>query len=112
MPPAFVNIGAVIGRFVDTVITGGQWGTYHSGFGSRVVRLLLRPGTRYDDRREDFLPFDRIVDQKRVSSVLVKVDKGVSVPAVQKRVSKAIAAFPEARARSKASSSATQSLTG
>ncbi|MDQ6892685.1 MAG: DUF72 domain-containing protein [Acidobacteriota bacterium] len=27
-----------------------------------VVRLLLRPGTRYDDRREDFLPFDRIVD--------------------------------------------------
>ncbi|HEY6050547.1 MAG TPA: DUF72 domain-containing protein [Thermoanaerobaculia bacterium] len=27
-----------------------------------VVRLLLRPGTRYDDRREEFLPFDRIVD--------------------------------------------------
>jgi len=27
-----------------------------------VVRLLLRPGTRYDERREDFQPFDRIVD--------------------------------------------------
>lgn len=27
-----------------------------------VVRLLLRPGTAYDDRREEFLPFDRIVD--------------------------------------------------
>lgn len=27
-----------------------------------VVRLLLRPGTQYDDRRNEFLPFDRIVD--------------------------------------------------
>jgi uncharacterized protein YecE (DUF72 family) len=27
-----------------------------------VVRLLLRPGTGYDERREEFLPFDRIVD--------------------------------------------------
>jgi uncharacterized protein YecE (DUF72 family) len=27
-----------------------------------VIRLLLRPGTRYEDRREEFLPFDRIVD--------------------------------------------------
>jgi len=26
-----------------------------------VIRLLLAPGTRYDDRREEFLPFDRIV---------------------------------------------------
>jgi putative ABC transport system permease protein len=45
-------------------------------------------------------PFDRIVDQKRVSSVLVKTDKGASVPEVQKRVTAAIAGFPEARARS------------
>ncbi len=45
-------------------------------------------------------PFDRIVDQKRVSSVLIKTDKGASVPAVQKRVTTAIAGFPEARARS------------
>ena len=44
--------------------------------------------------------FDRIVDQKRVSSVLVKTDGGASVPAVQKRVSQAISGFPEARARS------------
>ena len=28
-----------------------------------VVRLLLRPGTGYDERREEFLPFDRIVDE-------------------------------------------------
>jgi uncharacterized protein YecE (DUF72 family) len=28
-----------------------------------VVRLLLRPGTRYEARREDFRPFNRIVDQ-------------------------------------------------
>lgn len=27
-----------------------------------VVRLLLRPGTRYDDRRAEFEPFDRVVD--------------------------------------------------
>jgi uncharacterized protein YecE (DUF72 family) len=27
-----------------------------------VVRLLLRPGTRYEERRDEFLPFDRIVD--------------------------------------------------
>ena len=26
-----------------------------------VIRLLLAPGTRYNDRREEFLPFDRIV---------------------------------------------------
>jgi uncharacterized protein YecE (DUF72 family) len=26
-----------------------------------VIRLLLAPGTRYDDRREEFAPFDRIV---------------------------------------------------
>lgn len=28
-----------------------------------VVRLLLRPGTRYEARRHDFRPFNRIVDQ-------------------------------------------------
>jgi uncharacterized protein YecE (DUF72 family) len=27
-----------------------------------MIRLLLRPGTRYDERRDEFLPFDRIVD--------------------------------------------------
>jgi len=27
-----------------------------------MIRLLLRPGTRYGERREEFLPFDRIVD--------------------------------------------------
>jgi len=27
-----------------------------------VIRLLLRPGTRYEERREEFVPFDRIVD--------------------------------------------------
>jgi putative ABC transport system permease protein len=45
-------------------------------------------------------PFDRIVDQKRVSSVLVKTDPDEKVATVQKRVTKAIAGFPEARARS------------
>ena len=29
--------------------------------GFTVIRLLLPPGTRYDDRREEFVPFDRIV---------------------------------------------------
>lgn len=28
-----------------------------------MIRLLLRPGTGYEDRREEFLPFDRIVDE-------------------------------------------------
>jgi len=28
-----------------------------------TIRLLLRPGTRYESRREDFRPFNRIVDQ-------------------------------------------------
>jgi uncharacterized protein YecE (DUF72 family) len=27
-----------------------------------VIRLLLRPGTRYAERREEFAPFDRLVD--------------------------------------------------
>ena len=45
-------------------------------------------------------PFDRLAEQKRVSSVLIKTDEGASVPAVQKRVTQALAAFPEARARS------------
>ncbi len=27
------------------------------------MRLLLRPGTRYEARRDDFRPFNRIVDQ-------------------------------------------------
>ena len=27
-----------------------------------VVRLLLKPGTSYGERREEFVPFDRIVD--------------------------------------------------
>ena len=27
-----------------------------------MIRLLLRPGTRYEERRDEFLPFDRIVD--------------------------------------------------
>jgi uncharacterized protein YecE (DUF72 family) len=27
-----------------------------------VVRLLLRPGTRYDERKNEFLPFNRLVD--------------------------------------------------
>lgn len=27
-----------------------------------MIRLLMRPGTRYEERREEFLPFDRIVD--------------------------------------------------
>ena len=46
------------------------------------------------------VPFDQLAEQKRVSSVLVKTDQGASVPAVQKNVTKALAAFPEARARS------------
>ena len=46
------------------------------------------------------VPFDQLAEQKRVSSVLVKTDQGASVPAVQKSVTKALAAFPEARARS------------
>ena len=28
-----------------------------------VIRLLLRPGTRYEERRDEFQPFDRIVDE-------------------------------------------------
>jgi putative ABC transport system permease protein len=46
------------------------------------------------------VPFDQLAEQKRVSSVLVKTDEGASLPAVQKRVTQALAAFPEARARS------------
>ncbi len=46
------------------------------------------------------VPFDQLAEQKRVSSVLVKVDQGASVPQVQRNVSQALASFPEARARS------------
>ncbi len=45
-------------------------------------------------------PFDQLAEQKRVSSVLVATEQGASVPAVQRRVTQALAAFPEARARS------------
>ncbi|HYH89918.1 MAG TPA: FtsX-like permease family protein [Solirubrobacteraceae bacterium] len=46
------------------------------------------------------VPFDELAEQKRVSSVLVKTDQGASVPTVQRGVTRALAAFPEARARS------------
>jgi putative ABC transport system permease protein len=46
------------------------------------------------------VPFDELAEQKRVSSVLVKTEQGASVAAVQRRVTQALAAFPEARARS------------
>jgi hypothetical protein len=39
-----------------------------------VVRLLLRPGTRYADRRDAFHPFDRLVEpdpQMRADTVTV-----------------------------------------
>ena len=45
-------------------------------------------------------PFDQLAEQKRLSSVLVATEQGASVPAVQRRVTQALAAFPEARARS------------
>ena len=71
-----------------------------SGNTTLTVRGIYKDNALLEGITMTAAPFDRIVDQKRVSSVLVKVDKGDSVPAVQKRVSKAIAAFPEARARS------------
>jgi putative ABC transport system permease protein len=46
------------------------------------------------------VPFDELAEQKRVSSVLVKTEPGQSVAGVQRRVAQALAAFPEARARS------------
>ncbi len=46
------------------------------------------------------VPFDQLAEQKRVSSVLVKTEEGASVPTVQRGVTQALAAFPEARARS------------
>jgi putative ABC transport system permease protein len=46
------------------------------------------------------VPFEQLAEQKRVSSVLVKTEQGASVPAVQRGVTQALAAFPEARARS------------
>jgi putative ABC transport system permease protein len=68
------------------------------------VTLTVRGIYKDDALLEGFsmtaAPFDRIVDQKRVSSVLVKTDPDEKVATVQKRVTKAIAGFPEARARS------------
>lgn len=32
--------GGVLGRFIDTVVPGGVWGSYLPGYGSRVVRLV------------------------------------------------------------------------
>jgi putative ABC transport system permease protein len=71
-----------------------------SGRVTLTVRGIYKDNALLEGITMTAAPFDRIVDQKRVSSVLVKTDKGASVPAVQKRVTKALAAFPEARARS------------
>jgi putative ABC transport system permease protein len=71
-----------------------------SGNVTLIVRGIYKDNALLGGFTMTGAPFDRIVDQKRVSSVLVKTDKGASVPAVQKRVTKAIAGFPEARARS------------
>jgi hypothetical protein len=50
-----------------------------------AVRLLLRPGTRYEDRREAFAPFDRIVepdeDMRRQVVDLVAQAVGRRIPA-------------------------------
>ena len=71
-----------------------------SGNVTLTVRGIYKDNALLEGFTMTGAPFDRIVDQKRVSSVLIKTDKGASVPAVQKRVSAAITAFPEARARS------------
>jgi putative ABC transport system permease protein len=71
-----------------------------SGNVSLTVRGIYKDDALLGGFAMTSAPFDKIVDQKRVSSILVKTDEGASVPAVQKRVTKALAAFPEARARS------------
>jgi putative ABC transport system permease protein len=71
-----------------------------SGRVTLTVRGIYKDNALLEGFTVTRAPFDRIVDQKRVSSVLVKTDKGASVPAVQKRITQALAAFPEARARS------------
>jgi uncharacterized protein YecE (DUF72 family) len=50
-----------------------------------VVRLLLRPGTTYGERREEMMPFDRLTDmnpemrREVVSIARVAVDAGIPV---------------------------------
>lgn len=34
------NNGAVLGKFIDTVVPGGVWGTYNSNYGTRAIRLI------------------------------------------------------------------------
>ena len=71
-----------------------------SGEATLTVRGIYIDDALLEGLTMTTVPFDRLVDQKRVSSVLVKTDQGASVPAVQKRVTQALSAFPEARARS------------
>jgi uncharacterized protein YecE (DUF72 family) len=46
-----------------------------------VIRLLLAPGTRYNDRREEFAPFDRIVapDPEMRRQVVALARRGASL---------------------------------
>jgi hypothetical protein len=32
--------GSVIGRFIDTVVPGGEWAAFQPGVGSRMVRIV------------------------------------------------------------------------
>jgi putative ABC transport system permease protein len=71
-----------------------------SGAETLTVRGIYKDNALLEGFSMSPAAFDRIVEQKRVSSVLVKTEPGADVAAVQKRVAKAISGFPEARARS------------
>jgi putative ABC transport system permease protein len=84
--------GFEVGDEVD--ITGS------SGEATLTVRGIYKDDALLGGMTMGPVPFDQLAEQRRVSSILVKTEEGASVPTVQRRVTQALAAFPEARARS------------
>jgi putative ABC transport system permease protein len=71
-----------------------------AGRAALTVRGIYRDDGLLEGYAMSRAAFDRIAEQRRVSIVLAKVDEGQQVDAVQERVTAALRAFPEARARS------------
>ncbi len=79
----------------DRVATAGP-----SGRTTLVVRGIYKDQGLLQGYAIGRAAFDHLARQPRVDSVLVKLDKGANLPAVQRRVAVALRQFPEARARS------------
>jgi putative ABC transport system permease protein len=97
------NDGAILEE--DTAAKGGfKVGdrvpvTGPSGEITVTVRGIYRDKGLFDGAALPLAAFDQLVTQPRLDMALVKLDKGVNAAATQRGIDKALAPFPEARAR-------------